>query len=75
MILNKTVFLMNGDTKVCEYETEDVKLPELWTTIFSLTLVVDLFAVIGNTIVGKVDIAYQKEQCKNNAGCKNLKFR
>ena len=51
MILNKTVYLMNGSTKVCEYNTEDVQLSALWTTIYSLTLALNIFAVIGNAVV------------------------
>ena len=42
---------MNGSVKVCEYDTEDTKLSPLWTTIFSLTLVFNIFAVFGNAIV------------------------
>ena len=51
MILNKTVYLMNGSTKVCEYNTEDVQLSALWTTIYSLTLALNIFAVVGNAVV------------------------
>ena len=42
---------MDGSTKVCEYDTEDVRLSALWTLIYSLTLAFNFFAVIGNAVV------------------------
>ena len=51
MILNKTVSLMDRSVKLCEYNTEDVQLSSLWTMIYSLTLALNIFAVVGNAIV------------------------
>ena len=42
---------MNGSTKVCEYNTEDVQLSALWTIIYSVTLALNIFAVVGNAVV------------------------
>ena len=52
---------MNGSAKVCEYNTEDVQLSPLWTTIYSLTLALNIFAVVGNAVV-VVACAVQKQK-------------
>lgn len=51
MILNKTVYLLGGGTKLCEYDTDDLTLPVLWNIIFAISLLLNVFGVIGNTIV------------------------
>ena len=51
MLLNKTVRLPDGGLKLCEYNPNDVTLEGLWTFIFIVSGVLNLFAIIGNSIV------------------------
>ena len=51
MRLNKTVLLSNGGLKLCEYETDEIALEGLWTFIFVVSVILNLFAIIGNSIV------------------------
>ena len=51
VVMNKSVFLEGGGRKVCEYDTEELTLSSVWITIFVLSLALNLFAVIGNSIV------------------------
>ena len=61
MIINRTVYLLEGGTKVCEYDTEKSKLAVLWITLAAIIYALDLFAVIGNIIV-IVACALQKKK-------------
>lgn len=52
MLLNKTVYLEGGaGTQLCSYDPDDLKLSVLWIIIFILSLALNAFAVIGNSIV------------------------
>lgn len=48
--MNRTVFLMDGGTKICHYnKSEDQFI--IWTTVAVAIFALDLLAVIGNAIV------------------------
>ena len=51
VVLNKSVCLDGGDTLLCEYDTESLKLSPLWISISVISLVLNLFAAIGNILV------------------------
>ena len=51
MKLNKTVRLPDGGLQLCEYDTDDITLAGFWTTIFVLSLILNIFAIVGNLIV------------------------
>ena len=51
MKLNKTVRLPDGGLQLCEYDTDDLTLPGFWTTILVLFLILNIFAIVGNSIV------------------------
>ena len=61
MIINRTVYLLEGGTKVCEYDTEKSKLAVLWMIMAAIIYALDVFAVIGNIIV-IVACALQKKK-------------
>jgi hypothetical protein len=51
VLLNKSVYLDGGDTIMCEYENDDLTLGPLWICLFVVSLLLNLFAVIGNLVV------------------------
>lgn len=51
MIQNKTVYLMNGETKLCEYNTDDIALSALWNIVFILSVLLNIAGIVGNVIV------------------------
>ena len=51
MKLNKTVRLPDGGLQLCEYDTDDLTEPGFWTTMFVISLIFNVFAIVGNSIV------------------------
>lgn len=51
MKLNKTVYLIGGDTKICEYDDADLDLYGLWMVIFVLSVLLNLAGIFGNLVV------------------------
>ena len=51
MKLNKTVRLPDGGLQLCEYDTDDLTLPGFWTTMFVISLIFNIFVIIGNVVV------------------------
>ena len=51
MKLNKTVRLPDGGLQLCEYDTDDLTEPAFWTTMFVISFIFNIFAIVGNSIV------------------------
>ena len=64
MKLNKTVYTEGGGTQICQYETDDLKLSPLWITIFVISLILNIFAIVGNLIVIVACFLQKKKQRK-----------
>ena len=51
MLLNRTVYLGEGRTQLCEYDTNKLSLKYLWFPVFIITAALNVFAIFANIIV------------------------